>query len=184
MPKPQYEQKFRQAWLKDPLLKNWLIAVESSSGITGKCKMCNQILSNRYADLKSHKDSKKHKKNENLILGPCPQSRIPFQKETDLFVAKQTEGRLSLFVAQHTSVNVSDYLTNTCRKCFDSKVVDNVQMHKTKCSAIIKNVLASYFFEDLKSDIGDSKYSLIIDESTDITVKKYLGIIIILVQNI
>lgn len=30
MPTPQYTQKFRQVWLKDPMFKDWLQAGESS----------------------------------------------------------------------------------------------------------------------------------------------------------
>lgn len=43
----------------------------------------------------------------------------------------------------------------------------------------MNNVLALFFLNDLKNDIGDNKFSLLIDESTDISVTKYLGIAII-----
>lgn len=153
--------------------------MESTTEILGKCKVCNQIVSNRYADLKSHGSSKKHKQNEKLIIGPQPHPKILFQNNTDLFMSKQAEARLSLFIAQHTSINISDHLISTCKKSFDGKTVENLHMHRTKCSGIIKNIIAPFFFEDLKTDVGDSKYSLIIDESTDLTVNKYLGMIIV-----
>jgi hypothetical protein len=54
-----------------------------------------------------------------------------------------------------------------------------MQMHRTKCSNIIKNVLVPYFVEDLKIDLGNNKFSLLLDESTDISTQKYLGIVII-----
>jgi hypothetical protein len=45
---------------------------------------------------------------------------------------------------------------------------------------IIKNVWCPYFKKkNLRKDIGNSVYSLLIDESTDISVVKYLGISII-----
>lgn len=52
-------------------------------------------------------------------------------------------------------------------------------MKRTKCSAIIKNIIGPYFQKKLIRDIGESSYSLLIDESTDISVQKYLGISII-----
>lgn len=61
----------------------------------------------------------------------------------------------------------------------DSTAVKDMQLHRTKCSNIIKNVLSPHFKEDLKRDIGNGKFSLLLDESTDITVTKYLGIVII-----
>ncbi|GBP34311.1 hypothetical protein EVAR_7362_1 [Eumeta japonica] len=51
-------------------------------------------------------------------------------------------------------------------------------MHRTKCTEVIKNVLATHFVEELIKDIGQQKYSLIIDESTDISTSKQLGIVI------
>ncbi|KAK4882258.1 hypothetical protein RN001_005577 [Aquatica leii] len=143
MSKPQYQQKFRHCWLKDPLLKNWLIAVESTAGIFGKCRVYNQNLSNRYADLKNHRSSKKHQKNETLIIGPRPQPKIPFQRDADLFAAKQAEARLSLFVAQHTSINISDHLVNACKKSFYGKAIENLHMNR------------GYMFEKTLREIKD-----------------------------
>lgn len=48
-------------------------------------------------------------------------------------------------------------------------------MHRTKCGNIIKNVLASYFVQELRNDIRNSPFSILIDESTDISTDKYLG---------
>ncbi|CAH1982661.1 unnamed protein product [Acanthoscelides obtectus] len=54
MPKPQYTQKFRDAWLKDPSLKEWLLVIDSTLGRAAKCKFCSKIITSHYADLKSH----------------------------------------------------------------------------------------------------------------------------------
>jgi hypothetical protein len=52
-------------------------------------------------------------------------------------------------------------------------------MHRTKCSGIIQNVLAPHFAKKLCEDIADNPFSLLLDESTDITTDKYLGCTII-----
>lgn len=84
-----------------------------------------------------------------------------------------------MFVAEHTAVLPIDHLSSLCAKAFaDSKAVCELKLHRTKCGEIIKNVLAPHFKSILKQDIGDIKYSLIIDESTDMTVHKYLGIVV------
>lgn len=46
-------------------------------------------------------------------------------------------------------------------------------MHKTKCTAIIKNVVSPYI---LVNDIGESKYSLVVDESTDVSQTKWMSV--------
>ena len=61
----------------------------------------------------------------------------------------------------------------------DSKTVSNLQMKRTKCSEIIKNVLGPYFHNNLIEDIGNGNYSLLLDDSNDVTVNKILGIAVI-----
>lgn len=119
----KYEQKFRDAWLKDPLLKNWLTTVESTSGSVAKCKFCGLCLTSRYADLKNDGISKKHKKNENIFLGPIRQTTLIFPKESDLSEAKRAEGRLAPFLAQHTAINLTDHSVDVC------KSIQLFQMH-------------------------------------------------------
>lgn len=66
-----------------------------------------------------------------------------------------------------------------CAKAFpDSNAACAMKLHRTKCSEIIRNVLAPHFKSVLREDIGDTNYSLEIDESTDISVQKYLGLVI------
>lgn len=76
MPKPQYLQKFRSIWLKDPTLCGWLEVVQTTSGEVAKCRYCKQILRNHYNDLKSHSLSKKHKSNETIITGTQQISKL------------------------------------------------------------------------------------------------------------
>ncbi|XP_025996408.2 uncharacterized protein LOC113005286 [Solenopsis invicta] len=180
MPKPQYEQKFRNTWLHDPLFKDWLIAVNSTNGVVGKCNACNRIMTSRYATLKDHGNSKYHKKNLNIILGPKANPKIPFVRLDTLDATKEAEGKLCLFIAAHTSIRTIDHLNDIYKISFSGiNSADYLQLHRTKCSNIIKNVIGPYFIEKLREDIGSSSYSLIIDESTDISVQKYLGIVII-----
>ncbi|KAL1436252.1 hypothetical protein MTO96_049878 [Rhipicephalus appendiculatus] len=53
-----------------------------------------------------------------------------------------------------------------------------MRMHRYKCTEIVVNVLSPHFVELLVADIGDSKYSLIIDEATDISTTKLLGVVV------
>ncbi|KAF8794139.1 zinc finger protein 555-like [Argiope bruennichi] len=57
-----YKQKFRMEWLKDPMLKEWLTYVLDPVEGTKmpKCKCCNEVLSTKLYDLKSHAGTMKH----------------------------------------------------------------------------------------------------------------------------
>ena len=93
--------------------------------------------------------------------------------------SRTTECAFSLFIASHCSIGVIDQLTVLCRTCFaDSKSCNDIKLHRSKCTAAISNAIAPHFTEDLKCDIGDRNFSLIIDESNDLSVTKLLSVII------
>ena len=91
-----------------------------------------------------------------------------------------------MFICCHSSFNSCDHLVNLCKNFIsDSKIANKVKMHHNKCGNIVKNVINPCFNEDLISDLGQGKFSLLLDESNDITVNKLLGIIaFIIVTNI
>ncbi|XP_037805542.1 uncharacterized protein LOC119599717 [Lucilia sericata] len=85
----------------------------------------------------------------------------------------------AIYAACHTSINSVDHLTLLQKKTFcDSAIAKDLQMGRTKCTKIIENVLCPYFKKELIADIGDIVFSLLIDESTDVSVKKQLGIVV------
>lgn len=156
MSKAKYEQKFRDAWLKDPDLKEWVTRVQSTSGEVTKCRVCNSILRNHYGDLKSHAKTVKHKQNMKSVFGSA-QSKINFPRVNEVTAAKMAEAKLSLFIAEHTA-HLCEHLVDICKVCFNTKdsCTDQLQMRKTKCSGIINNVLAPHFVQDFIEDIGQN----------------------------
>ena len=84
---------------------------------------------------------------------------------------RRKEIRFALFVAVKTSVATVDSLTTL----LNQEYKDTLRLKRSKCTALIKNVLAPFFREDLKKDIQDTPFSLLVDEATDISTTKYLG---------
>lgn len=60
----------------------------------------------------------------------------------------------------------------------DSKASHELKLNRTKCTEIMKNVLMPHFRKELLDDIGNQKFSIIMDESTDVSVSKHLGLVI------
>ena len=77
-------------------------------------------------------------------------------------------------MACHTSKCCIDFLGEIIGTDCDM----DMSIHRTKCAALIKNVFAPCMFNNLLKDIGESRYSLIIDESTDISSVKQLCAVI------
>ncbi|CAN7943075.1 unnamed protein product [Ixodes hexagonus] len=58
MPKMKYSQKFRDEWLKDPMLCNWLVCKTKKCGTkVAQCKYCRCELGTKYSDLGKHRVS-------------------------------------------------------------------------------------------------------------------------------
>ena len=78
------------------------------------------------------------------------------------------------YIAAYTAFTAAPPLAALFRKSLDL----SPQLGTTKVAALIKNVLGPTYKEDLLARVRGRPYSLIIDESTDVSVHKALGIII------
>lgn len=105
---------------------------------------------------------------------------ISSYRKINLFKTAAVKWTISLFIAAHCSILSCDHLGELCKKYFKkSDAALYTRLHRFKCTAIISNVIGPYFARCLKETISDSFYSILIDEPTDISVLKFLGIIIV-----
>ncbi|CAG4969372.1 unnamed protein product [Parnassius apollo] len=175
--KMSYIQKYRTEWENDEDFKQWIKPI-ADSPTKAFCKYCHVEIAAKIYDLRKHRESKKHKAKCELIT---KNKQIQFTSTPDdgLKNSQKAEGQLALFIAEHTSISNTDHLTDLCKEVFhDSKCAKDIKMHRTKCTQVINQVLAPHFKDTLLKDIGTQKYSIILDESTDVSVSKYMGIII------
>lgn len=172
--KQPYTQKFRQEWLSEPEFQGWLQAVKTDP-TKAFCTYCKCEVNSKKGDLLNHIKRKKHLKAAQPFS--AGQSKITFSPKPKIDSGTNSaEGSLALFISAHTSILPVDHLGVLCKKYF--KEAENLKLHRTKCSAIIKNVLSPHFVTELKRDIGDGPFSLLLDESTDISITKLLGIVV------
>ena len=72
------------------------------------------------------------------------------------------------------SIVNTDHLVDVCKNSItDSKTTAQLKMHRSKCSEMIETVMSCNHY-----DTGDIEFSLLLDESNDITANNTLGIII------
>ncbi|XP_046805584.1 uncharacterized protein LOC124419612 [Lucilia cuprina] len=164
-----YVQKFRKEWLSNEKFKDWIKESEDS----GKafCIYCKCDILAKFSCLEKHAETKKHESAIGYITKNKP---IPFKPVS--FKLQQQEAALCMYIAVHSSIKPVDHLGELCKAKFDCA---SIKLHRTKCSKIIKNVLGPHFNEELTNDIGNSYYSILIDESTDVSFTKTLGLAII-----
>ena len=171
----KYGKRYCKQWEADSKLKDWIQPVPQDSG-KAACKFCKVILRAHYNDLCAHAERVKHLRNANpgsnmrtlLDVGVVVKSSATRQ-------VKMTELKFAAHIACHSSIATIDHLGEIVNESLDSS---GVSIHRTKCSALIKSVLAPTMREELLTDLRGSKYSLIVDESTDISCEKQLCVLV------
>lgn len=91
---------------------------------------------------------------------------------------KSVDIRLAVFVAIHSSVRSIDHMSDLLKELGKGSPLEKTKLHRTKCLRLISAVVAPAFLTELVEDVGDCWYALIIDEATDISVNKFMGICI------
>ena len=89
---------------------------------------------------------------------------------------KEAEIRLAAFFAEHNlALHLSDHLTEVIGKCFtDSTIAKNMTLNRTKCTNIVKNVIANVESAETINNLRHLPFSVLVDESTDITDHKFM----------
>lgn len=88
---------------------------------------------------------------------------------------KAVELKLAVHIATHSAIKSIDHLVDILKVSGKGSSLENLRLHRTKCSKLIINVISPAILQQLVMDVGDSKYSLIVDESTDVSVSKYMA---------
>lgn len=180
--KTKWDQTYRSSWEKETEFKAWLLP--SSQGKNKAfCRCCNIHLniSAGLTDLRRHASTKKHKDNCLAIRNQRSVFEIPSVSNNNTFKMKTkiSEIHLAAFIAEHDiAFNVAEHLPNLIRTvCPDSEIAKNIHCSRTKTASLTKNVIGEHSKEELVSILQTSKFSLIVDESTDKGCIKHLALV-------
>ncbi|XP_044583132.1 uncharacterized protein LOC123264107 [Cotesia glomerata] len=83
--------------------------------------------------------------------------------------------KLVLNNAAHGSLKNIDHLCEMLKDIDKSSQLTKLRLHRTKCSKIILNVIAPGILKELLDDLGEESYSILLDESTDVSTMKYMA---------
>lgn len=184
--KKSYLHKYRQEWKNNEEFKAWIS--ESKQGNQYfYCKICNGDYIGGLSAVKKHSNSKKHIFKMKTLFKQKTLTESSF-KSSNHNILKQNEIRIAAFVAEHNlPVNISDHLTELTKSICASGIAPSqlrqMSCGRTKCTAIINNVLGKTNFENLIGKLKINKFSLLVDESTDISAEKVLAIVVRINEN-
>ena len=77
------------------------------------------------------------------------------------------------------AIESSDHLVGLMKAVYpDSEISKKLSCNRTKCTAIIKNVIAKTEFEELLDVMRNNNFSILVDESTDRSSNKHLAVVV------
>ena len=163
-------RKYREEWEKQ------FVWVKSQRGKDGSayCKLCSCLIQPKRNALVLHEKSEKHRKH---APASTSSARKFFHAESSDDV-KVAELQLAAAICCHAAVSSVDHLCELAKKNGKGSTIGKINLHRTKCSKLITEVLSPAFEAELREDVRDQKFSLIVDESTDISSGKHLAIVI------
>lgn len=144
--------------------------------------MCKCALEPHKKDLTSHALTKKHiesLKFSNELKQTKAINTVFESEKKKLDARKLSELKLAAFIAKNCAISTVDELCELLPQLDEnSQLLSNIKLHRTKCTGLITNVLSPCMLESLIEDIGDSYFSMVIDESTSVDTKKMMCIMI------
>ena len=91
---------------------------------------------------------------------------------------KIAEIELAVTMACHSAVLTIDHLGEVISRNAKGSKLENIKLHRLKCTRILTNVVAPAFKEELIDDVNGKKSALIMDETTDVSTTKQLCVIV------
>ncbi|XP_042212509.1 SCAN domain-containing protein 3-like [Homarus americanus] len=88
------------------------------------------------------------------------------------------ELEFAVAISCHCSTASVDHLGELMKKNGKGSELENLQLHRTKCSKLLSKVIAPALFEELKGNAKDKKYSVLVDEATDVATDKHICVIV------
>eukprot|EP00794_Sanderia_malayensis_P011694 gene11694-12910_t len=181
--KRTYTQKFRTEWLSDSAFKAWLVAPRPGSR-DASCKFCQKTVSCSKTSLQRHSETSQHMKaasssTKQRSLAACIQNQVERNtyKET-------TAVQVASFISENNlPVTLSETLLNLIKarapkNAKETNSLKEMHMAATKCTNVIRQATGLYHTKQLVDILRSHKFSIIPDETTDISSEKQLGICI------
>ena len=167
-------RKYQDIWEK---VFPWLTKAKGGTE-SAYCKVYQKFLQPRKTTIKVHADTKEHK----VRVGAISSVRVnlferggPSRIQGPTHALKKVELQLAVVVCCHSSIATIDHLSEVIKENSAGSKLENIRLHRTKCSMLISNVISPSLEEDLRKKVIESKkYCLLIDESTDVSSEKHL----------
>ncbi len=127
-----------------------------------------------------HEKTEKHKKRSaRHPINTQPLDKVfPVLPKGPSSIVRELEIRLAVTITCHCSISTIDHLGEVLVSHGKDTIFSQLRLHRTKCSKIITRVVAPAMKTALKEDLRGQKFSILVDEATDLGSAKHLCIVI------
>ena len=152
----------------------------SSSKEKAFCVVCKKELLCGKSELTKHAKYKKHIQNFEEWDKACRSSGKLDTMVQNSYQVQETEARLVSFVVENNlSLVLVEDLVSLIKTLPPRSVLENVKLAKQKATNMMRQGLAGYYKDILIRKLRTTAFSVIIDETTDISTTKQLAICVI-----
>ncbi|XP_066963439.1 uncharacterized protein [Macrobrachium rosenbergii] len=176
------KRKMRDDWLANEDFSPWLSRVEGDPE-KALCNICNKQFNAELSTIKRHKTRKAHITNEEHWLQNREELRDhrddqPENLHINKGVALATILMVYFIAERNLPFTIADHLVELCKVIFpDSVIARGSCLKKTKCTEITK-ALGKCVTNELVGKLKTHKFSVVIDESIDVSTTKCLTVIV------
>lgn len=180
---------FQPSWITNGEFTDW-ISTDNDSKYNALCTCCRKVFSvasGGVRDVRSHGRSAKHIQamSTRRFAGGMLQFLTKDTKPSPVTAhnKKVTECELKVanFVARkNLPLSLMDDISENVADWFpDSKIAKDFSSKRTKGSMMIKNVIGKLNKEDLSTKLRSCHFTLLVDESTDISTTEKMALVVI-----
>ncbi|XP_067214127.1 SCAN domain-containing protein 3-like [Linepithema humile] len=172
------EKIFIFAWLKEDIFKGWL--APHSEKNKAFCIVCNKTIRCCKTNLVQHSQTVSHIEKVNRQSQSLKSNVVTPVEICHKDKVKRAEIKLAAFFAEHNvAFNTVDHLIPLLKDvCIEPEIVQDLSLGRTKCINIVKEVLAKREVEKIVQILQTRKFSILIDESTDISDTKLMCVLV------
>ncbi|KAJ8913072.1 hypothetical protein NQ315_006573 [Exocentrus adspersus] len=172
--KKRYKQKFRQQW-KETF--KWLTVTENNQSF---CTVCHITVRGGIPHFKRHENTSLHIQNYEKAKNAPKITRYIKEPDDKLEKSiKRAELKLVAFINEHNlAFLLMDHLILLLVSIFpDSNIAKGLKCNRTKATKVTKDCLAQEQLNLVTTVLRNQFFSLIIDETTDVSTQKSLVLI-------
>lgn len=170
--------KFQDAWLLNPDFQPWLTRADGDP-TKAYCTFCKRGIGAEITTLRRHKKTKLHATSEDMAHTVSPEADpAPPATHTTNAVALATVLLCCFLAENNLPFSLADQLVSVQKRMFpDSIIAQTMSVRRTKCTEVVR-ALGKAANEELVKKLRVCKFSIIIDETTDISSTKSCAIVV------